>query len=213
MYFFPTYELIDTTWGPDTFELILTHPIPTDAYSTGLSSMQVLDNGNFLICVGRFGYAFEMTPDQTVVWEYKTPLVGGMPATQGDTLQINNNLTFRMDRYPIDYEAFIGKDLNPKGWIELNPDTAFCDGIVPVFNQISNYHLAMYPNPATNMVTIEWEGGIWVDVEVIDLMGRIVIEPMRLTGGRKYLDISHLSNGMYFIRINGQESGKLLKTQ
>ena len=207
------YTLANNKWGPDDFDVDLTHPIDSAVYSTGLSSMQVLDNGNFLICSGRQGYAFEMTPDQTIVWEYKTPLIAGMPATQGDTLAINNNLTFRMDRYPINYKAFENRDLTPKGWIELNPDTAFCDGIVPVFNTHHNYQLAMYPNPATDMVTIEWEGGIWVDVDVIDLIGRTVIEPMRLTGGRKYLDIAHLPNGMYFIRINGQEAGKLMKTQ
>ncbi|MEZ4953564.1 MAG: T9SS type A sorting domain-containing protein [Saprospiraceae bacterium] len=154
-----------------------------------------------------------MSPEQEIVWEYIVPLRGGQPVSQGETLTINDNLTFRMDRYPVDFPGFAGKDLSAKGWIELNPDSTFCDGILPVFNRFGSYQLSMYPNPADDMVTIEWEGGVWVDVDVIDLMGRVVIEPMRLTGGRKYLSTSHLANGMYYVRINGREAGKLLITR
>ena len=196
-------------WGPETYDLNLTHPTPTEVYSTGLSSFQQLDNGNFLVCSGSTGYAFEMTPEKEIVWEYKTPLLAGQPVSQGDTLVMNNNQTFRMQRYPVDFAGFSGKDLSSKGWIELNPDTTFCDEILPTYNRFSGFQMAMYPNPASNMVTIEWEGGVWVDVDVIDIMGRSVIGPMRLTGGRKYLDTSHLNNGLYFVRINGRESGKL----
>lgn len=205
-----TYAIDNGVWGPDAFDVDLTHPTPTEVYSTGLSSVQVLDNGNFLICSGRQGYLFEMTPDSEIVWEYRTPLIAGQPATQGDTLVLNNNLTFRVERYPIDFDGFENRDLSPKGWIENEPDTNFCDLILPVFNEYDEYQLAMFPNPAADQLTIEWKGGIWVDIDVIDLMGRQVITPMRLTGGRKYLDTSHLNNGMYFVRINGQESGKLL---
>ena len=210
MYDLTTYDLTGGVWGPTDFDLNLTHPTPTDVYSTGLSSMQVLDNGNFLVCSGRQGYLFEMTPNKEIVWEYKTPLVGGQPATQGDTLVLNNNLTFRVERYPIDFQGFEGKNLSAKGWIENDPDTNFCDTILPVFNEYDEYQLSVYPNPATDQLTIEWKGGIWVDIDVIDIMGRQVITPMRLTGGRKYLDTSHLNNGLYFVRVNGKESGKVL---
>ncbi len=204
------YTRTSASWGPDNFDVDLTHPTPSDVFSTGLSSMQVLDNGNFLICSGRQGYSFEMTLDQEIVWEYKTPLKAGQPVSQGDELAINDNLTFRMDRYPVDFPGFAGKDLSPKGWIELNPDSTFCDAILPVSNLVNGFKIKMYPNPADKMVTIEWEGGLWVEVDVIDMIGRQVIQPMKLTGGRKYLDTSQLHNGMYFIRINGREAGKLL---
>ncbi len=207
------YTIDNNLWGPTDYDVDLTHPTPTEVYSTGLSSTQVLDNGNFLICSGRTGYLFELTPDNELVWEYKTPLLMGQPVSQGDTLVTNNNLTFRVDRYPTDFEAFNGKDLSGKGWIELNPDTTFCDEILPVYTKTDDYHLVVYPNPADNKVTIEWEGGIWVEVEVIDLMGRRVVEPMTLTGGRKYLDVSSLQNGMYFVRINQREVTKLLITR
>ena len=110
-----TYPLIGgQAWGPEEFDLDLKHPVDsTLMHSTGLSSFQVLPNGNFLTCVGRYGYSYEMTPNLDIVWEYKTPLRGGNPVPQGDTLQINNNLTFRMARIPSDAPAFVGRDLSP----------------------------------------------------------------------------------------------------
>jgi len=50
-------------WGPEEFDLTITHPTPTELHSTGLSSVQILPNNNVLICSGRWGYTFEITPD------------------------------------------------------------------------------------------------------------------------------------------------------
>lgn len=206
------YEMDGDTWGPIDFDVDLTHPDgPQTVYSTGLSSVQVLPNNNMLVCSGRQGYSFELTMDGEIVWEYVTPLIAGQPATQGDTLELNNNLTFRMKRYPADYQAFNNRDLSGKGWIELEPDTNFCFGILnPVNEGVQNYQLEVYPNPATDQLVIEWEGGVYVDVDVLDLMGRPVLETMRLTGGRKFLDISALQNGVYFVCVNGEETRKVV---
>lgn len=205
------YVFENGAWGPEDFELELTHPDSAQAvYSTGLSSMQILPNGNFLICSGRQGYSFEMTPENEIVWEYITPLITGQPATQGDVLELNNNLTFRIRRIPADDMAFSGKDLSPKGWIELEPDSTFCDDFVNAVDEISKYNLEVYPNPASGRIVIEWEGGIYVDIEVFDLMGRPVMEQMRLTGGRKFLDVSFLHNGVYFVCVNGEETRKVV---
>lgn len=200
-----------TPWAPSQFDLTLTHPEPQAMYSSGLSSVQFLPNGNFLMLSGRQGYAFEMTPDNKIVWEYITPLKGGQPVAQGDTLALNDNMTFRMDRYPGDFEGFEGKDLSQfRWWIEMNPDTNFCDEILPVFENTKQYHLTLAPNPAAEMVVLNWQGGVWADIEVFDLTGRPVLNVMRLTGGRKFLDTSAWEPGIYFIRINRRETVKLL---
>ncbi|RMF32541.1 MAG: hypothetical protein D6765_00165, partial [Bacteroidetes bacterium] len=101
-----SYTLIGgMAWGPTDFDLTLTHPDTFALHSTGLSGVQFLPNGNVLITSGRWGYTFELSPDGEVVWEYKTPLRGGAPVAQGDTLELNQNLTFRVRRYPTDYPA------------------------------------------------------------------------------------------------------------
>jgi hypothetical protein len=201
----------DETGGPDNYLETVQHPEdPTELFSTGLSSAQYLPNGNVLITSGRFGYSFEVTPDDEIVWEYKTPLVGGAPATQGDTLAINNNLTFRMNRYPADYEAFEGRDMTGKSWLELEPDEQFCDLILPVGEAMSDYYLKVYPNPVSNRVTIEWEGGLYADVMIYDILGRKK-DSFRASGGRKYLDVSNYEPGIYFIEIEGRQVTRLIK--
>lgn len=204
------YTLDSPTWGPNDFDLTKTHPVsPQNLYSTGLSSVQVLPNNNFLICDGRHGYTFEMTPDDEIVWEYRTPLIGGQPATQGDSLSINNNLTFRFNRIPTDFPAFEGKDLSQKGWIELEPDSSFCDKILPTTNRMKEYYLEIFPNPVNDILTLEWKGGIWTDVVIYDMVGH-EMERFTATGGRKFIDVSEWSEGMYFVQIGGVEVRKLI---
>jgi hypothetical protein len=207
-----TYPMDGGVWGPENFDLTLEHPEdPSKIYSTGLSSVQYLPNGNFLITAGRTGYTFELTPDELIVWEYVTPLKGGAPVAQGDTsLTTNSNLTFRVKRYPADYSAFAGKDLSQKGWIELDPNTTFCDQILPIYEQRSEYGLKLFPNPADGMVTLEWEGGRYVDIEILDMLGRPIHASMHLSGGRRYLDTSNWPDGLYLVRINQKETAKLL---
>jgi hypothetical protein len=207
-----SYEMSAGAYLPAAFDWTFTHPEPTQMHSTGLSSVQLLPNGNTLIDVGRWGYSFEVTPDDEIVWEYKTPLIGGNPANQGDTLAINNNLTFRMNRYPMDYSVFEGKDLSPKGYIENNPDTTFCDLILSDIDLNHDYQLKLYPNPATDMVVIEWDGMDRTEFEIFDIMGR-QLEKMHGYGGRKYLDVSKWDTGIYFIRINQTAVTKLVITR
>lgn len=207
-----SFPMTGNSWGPTSFDWTFTYPgDPTQMYSNGLSSVQLLPNGNNLIVVGRTGYSFEVTPNNEIVWEYVTPLKNGVPLSQGDTTLLpNDNQTFRIKRYPADFAAFEGKDLSSKGWIELNPDSAFCDQLLPTSELLSDYHLKIFPNPANQMVTIEWAGGVYIDMEVFDWLGRKVESNMRLTGGRKYLDTSNWQPGLYFININHEQTGKLV---
>ncbi len=204
------YEDFQGTFPPFEFTNTITHP-DTAAFafhSTGLSSAQFLPNGNLLTCSGRQGYIVELTPTNQIVWEYVTPRIGVNPATQGDTLQLNNNLTFRAFRYPIDYIAFDGKDLSPKGFLELEPNEEWCDRLVSVDNPeipISR----IYPNPATDMVHLTWDTGKIIDIEIVDILGRTRLKA-KGNGGMKYLDISSLETNVYFIRIDGMTANKLV---
>ena len=205
------FPMTGNVWGPVDFDWSFTYPgDPTSLYSTGLSSMQLLGNGNYLICSGRQGYSFEVTPGNEIVWEYVTPLKGGNPVAQGDSLSLSENITFRMRRYPADFTAFEGRDLSQKGWIELDPDSSFCDDISPVGEESQDYHLQIFPNPANGLLMLEWEAGPYVQVEIFDLLGREMVPAMRVSGGRKYLDTSGWRPGLYLVRINGQQTANVL---
>jgi len=196
---------------PEATDFNITHPNPQAIYSTGLSSFQVLNNDNFLISSGRFGYTIELTPDDKIVWEYKTPTNGPAIASQGDTLSINNNLTFRIKRLPIDYVAFDNRDLTPQGYLEMDPNLQFCPAILPTSNP-QKYNLKVFPNPASDYLAIEWEAVGMMDFYIYDIYGR-KMQTIHATGGRKHVDISKLNPGMYFINSGETESVSFIITE
>ncbi len=211
-------------WGPEEFDLTITHPIPTELHSTGLSSVQILPNDNVLICSGRWGYTFEITPDNEIVWEYKTPLRTGFPVSQGDTLMINENLTFRFKRIPTDYPAFDGRDLTPQGWIELNPDSTFCDLILAVDEDETDTDLVPkqfklfqnHPNPFNPSTSITYtlptEG--YVNLAIYDVLGSTIttlVNEQKSAGSYKItFDASILPSGIYFYTLT---SGNYVNTK
>ena len=203
------YATLNGVYAPGLFTNTITHPDPQAVYSTGLSSAQLLPNGNFLICSGRFGYIVELTPGNEVVWEYKTPRKGTEAATQGDTLTINNNLTFRAFRYPPEYVAFEGRELEPLGFIENEPIEDWCDRLVTVSTP-EFMEMQIFPNPATDLIHLSWDSGELIDIEVIDVLGRVMIRE-RGNGGMKYLDISQLENMIYFIRVDQHTVARFYK--
>ncbi|MEN0005966.1 MAG: aryl-sulfate sulfotransferase [Bacteroidota bacterium] len=201
------YETFNNSFPPFEFENTITHPTPSAIYSTGLSSAQLLPNGNTLICAGRLGYLVELTPDDEIAWEYKTPLMGGNAVDQGAMLDRNANLTFTAFRYPIDYEAFTGRDLSFKGYIETMPNETFCDQLTST-RQLVVHDVNLFPSPAHDMLQITWNNGMEVAIQIVDLNGRTRLTTTAM-GGRKYLDISHLEKGLYFVVLDGREVRKL----
>jgi hypothetical protein len=195
-----SYVLEDGQWGPMDYDLNFGHPDTFPMYSGGLSNVQLLPNNNYLICNGRTGYHFELTPDQEVVWEYVTPLKGGRIASQGDSLQAGENQTFRIKRYPADYPAFTGRDLSPKFYLENNPDSAFCDQILPVEEVTPLGELSIYPNPATTELTIAWSNPVVSDIRLFDLTGRL-LKTVPGTLSNTSLDVSDLTPGLYILKV------------
>jgi hypothetical protein len=201
---------LDDTFAPEVPYREFTHPDPQAMYSTGLSGVQALANGNYLVNSGRQGYAFELTPDNEIVWEYITPINNGVSATQGDSLALNANLTFRMTRLPVDFPAFEGRDLSPIGFIELAPNEDYCDRLVPVANVTRYpYNLSIAPNPTSGWMTIEFDYAAEVDFEVFDIMGR-PLRQFKGMGARKFVDLGDLQAGIYFLQINGGETQRFV---
>jgi sugar lactone lactonase YvrE/formylglycine-generating enzyme required for sulfatase activity len=96
----------------------------TSMYSEAISGCQRLPNGNTLICDGTHGELKEVTTSGQIVWRYTGPVENTGPMTQGDTasLDIRNhqyNAVFKVRRYPVDYAGLQGKDLTPRGTVEI----------------------------------------------------------------------------------------------
>jgi len=96
----------------------------TDFFSAEISGAHRLPNGNTLICGGIVGNLFEVTPDGETVWQYVNPMVRGGILAQGelpgkDVRGHLYNAVFKVHRYAPDYPGLAGRDLTPKGVIEL----------------------------------------------------------------------------------------------
>lgn len=201
------YMIMDGQFIPADFDITLTHPTPTQMWSTGLSSFQQLPNDNYLITVGRFGYTFEMTPDQEIVWEYVTPIAGGNVANQGDTLSINQNLTFRSSKIPADFEAFEGKDLTAKGWIENNPNEGFCLEL-DTEDTFAGAGIKMFPVPANQELNIDLNDAQSHEVSVYDLAGRLIASQTAVSNIT--FDVATWTEGVYFIKVDNLSMGRAI---
>ncbi len=101
---------------------------PTNFFSSEISGAHRLPNGNTLICEGVIGNLFEITPDGETVWQYVNPIVRGGILAQGelpgkDVRGHLFNAVFKVHRYAPDFSGFSGRDLTPKGVIELPPES------------------------------------------------------------------------------------------
>lgn len=190
------YTKTSGAWGPASSYYENKHPEPAKLFSGGLSSVQLLPNDNILILSGSSGYAFELTPKNEIVWEYIVPLKNGNQVNQGALISANDNTTFRMYRYPKDFEAFDGKDLTPKGFIELNPDINYCNKLVKTENSVQKNNTNIYPNPSSEFIIIE--SHIDINARISDINNKQILT-IQLSAGKNEIDISGFQNGLYFI--------------
>ncbi len=115
----------DSTYGPE--EPTWWYRDTVKFYSSHIGGSQRMPNGNTLICSGRWGTFFEVTPDSEVVWKYISPVDSNGPMTQGETLRENQNSVFRCYRYGPDYPAFEGRNMTPGDPIELPGQVAMAE--------------------------------------------------------------------------------------
>ncbi len=178
-------------------------------YSTGLSSVQVLPNDNLLICSGRNGRSIELNQELDIVWNYVTPTRGGEIMTQGTQLQLNDNLTFRIRRYPSDYRGLQARDLSPLNYLELNPNEDFCEKILSTEDSNSS-SFRIFPNPIIASCYIQ---GLQQndEIHIYDIYGKEVMRQRIISlSENQELDCSSLHSGFYFIRA-GDNSQKIIK--
>ena len=204
----------DGTFLPEDYDLEFTHPDTIRNYSSQASSIQMLDDGHVLFCAARPGRTFELDEEGKVVWEYLIPMVNGSPAVQGHILELSQNFTYQVKKYPPSYSAFESKDLTPKGYLELEPDTSFCRDIdTEVFHVPSTDKIVLSPNPVGNHkeIVLILLPNFEQDYFISDMLGRVVQKGM-VSSERNTIDLK-LNPGSYFIhlpKINRSEKFILL---
>lgn len=96
---------------------------PNSFYSSYISGVQRLPNGNTQVCPGAHGHIFEVTEDGDIVWEYINPVgdrtgdAYGIYEIMTDDAGGQFNSIFKCHRYSPDFAGFEDKDLTPLGRI------------------------------------------------------------------------------------------------
>jgi Arylsulfotransferase (ASST)/Secretion system C-terminal sorting domain len=190
------YKKTNGIWGPTSYDNTIKHPNASKLHSDILSNAQILPNGNILILSGRNGYIFEITKDNQVVWEYIVPLRNGNQVNQNTKLNINDNTNFRANRYPINFQGFQGKDLSPKGHIELTPNSDYCNILVSNDDIKISHDIKIYPNPSSEYINVFVPNQ--TQAVLINSAG-IKLKDLQLSPGENELNITDLRTGLYFI--------------
>lgn len=107
-------------YGPNDFIWSYQEIVPEDFYSSFISGVQRLANGNTLIDEGENGLLFEVTTNGNRVWQYQNPVTNNGVVSQGSPAPVASlPALFRAYRYAIDYSAFDTQVLDPNGTVEL----------------------------------------------------------------------------------------------
>ncbi len=155
-------------------------------------SNQTTYNDEITLMPGCYSMEFDDSGDDGLdFWYWQA--VGQNVGTGYFRIVQNNQL---VKTFEPDFGAFIHYDF-------------FVDGTVSNENLEQNQILGVFPNPTQGTFSIELKGfeGRDVDVEVVDVMGRsIYIQSLDiyLEDFRHDIDISHLADGMYFVKINNE---------
>jgi len=70
---------------------------------------------------------------------------------------------------------------------------------------------AVYPNPASDELTIKSNGDVISSISIVDVVGKVLFAESNLNSEIKNIDISSFSAGIYFVNINNNLTKKVIK--
>jgi len=70
----------------------------------------------------------------------------------------------------------------------------------------------IYPNPVRDLVTIEFNRNVTnLKLEIIDINGKVLFRTENIQGESQHIDLSLLSQGMYFMRVHSDELNDFIR--
>lgn len=91
-------------------------------------------------------------------------------------------------------------------------ETSTCEGVTAVgLKELNSSPASVYPNPTSGIFTVDFSTNIGiVNFSIITVDGRVVLEDTTSETKIK-LDLNNVSNGIYFIHLNGNSINRVLK--
>jgi subtilisin-like proprotein convertase family protein len=84
------------------------------------------------------------------------------------------------------------------------------EGVVLSAETFNDFNIVMYPNPATNVVSIKFNNTPQLEVTLFDLLGRKVLSKM-LQKDNNGIDVSNLASGNYIVQMKNDNNEKIIK--
>lgn len=203
-----TYDIDESAYLPVSPSYTYTASPKENLYSQIMAGVEILENGNLLICSSRQGVFFEVTQAGDTVWFYKSPVttsgIIGRDVFTTDP-EYKNDLNFRTIKYPVDYPAFSGRTIIPQEPIEGEPWA--CEAITSV--KETTQRIKIYPNPTlASFIVDAGSDNTDLTIEVTDILGRGL---GKISGkGMVEFDLSSYPSGLYFL-YDGKVRHKILK--
>lgn len=187
-------------YGPENASTTYTATPPSDLFSRNMSSAQMMPNGNLFISSAVQGITTEVTPNNQIIWKYKSPVtINGIVGRTDPTTNpaYVPRPIFRTIKYPADYPAFQGRLLVPQEPVEGAP-FASCDLITAV-EETPTIGLS-FPNPADDRITVTSPGCF--SAVLFDGQGKKTFEG----SGNDQLQIntSQMTAGLYVLRVGNR---------
>jgi len=121
----------------------------------------------------------------------------------------------------IDITAYAGNDvligfesINRQGNNLFLDNIWVYQGVTPVGinEQVTLQPISIYPNPTQHTVTLDAGNNLLMQarVEIIDLLGKSLMRNT-IAATKTQLDLSHLSNGIYFVKFSNEVGEKVFK--
>ena len=191
------YILSDGKFGPSDPYWIYTSEPKTDFFSKNISSSQRLPNGNTLLCEGASGRFTEINPNKEKVWQYVCPTGKDGVMLRQDEEPLSNQV-FRVERFSKNFPAFVDRDLEQKGYIELGSEFT-CDLYNVSTSVKTEDHLDIIVNQYSDRVVLESKEKI-NQVEIFNSVGSKIYDTKSAIQTNT-ISTNNLGTGVYFLKI------------
>jgi hypothetical protein len=187
-------------YGPGAAAWTWTMPTPTDLFAQNISGVLPVADG-YLVTDGPRGRVFQLDALGDERWAYINPVGQNGPMTQGAVPQGNN--VFHYEFYPPDFDGFDGLTLVPGDPIEVDPlTTPLC--ILAGMPQYTEAAACVFPNPATDEVTVSISSEDVRWLEVVDALGRSKQRKQVSVTGTSF-ELDGLPPGLYTVVAQGTD--------
>jgi len=103
-----------------------------------------------------------------------------------------------------------GVTLYPINYCDNSPVDEVCPLSVGLFEEVANT-FKVYPNPSNDAITLTFDGGNEINVEIVDLTGRKMKSISQVLSGIS-IDISDLKSGNYLVQVKSSNF-QIIKTK